>query len=239
MKAISNFPTFLYRFFPKIIVRSLYLSQENIWFAIILNAYIKANLLFPDATLKENNQLSNFVIFDIFGISDDLKNKEEKKELAEQLRESLFSDENIIDILANYFLIEHFRFLTQYEDGHNKIYKEKADEALSKAKSYKNTAEPISAKDVNNINKEIKKEIKILKKLNKKINQTKIEKEKEKRIKRIKITPSAIFLFISVFSSLFLVGGFLYIAIEYCYIFLVLIVAISLIFLIILRVVLT
>ena len=68
-----------------------------------------------------------------------------------------------MDILANYFLIECFRFSCTNADGHNKDFKEKADKALSKAKLYKNTAEPISAKDVKNINKEIKKKIKILK----------------------------------------------------------------------------
>ena len=197
-------------FFPKIYRYRLFGISMDLRYVMFLNAYIKAISLFPDITPKENRELSKLVIFDILGRSHDLKNKEEKKEAAEQLRESLFSDEEIIDTVANYFLIEHFRFLTQYEDGHDKIYKEKADEALSKAKSYKNTAEPVSAKDINNIKKEIKKEIKILKKSIKKINSNKIEKEKEKRIKPIKITPSIVFLFISLISSLFLVGGFLY-----------------------------
>ena len=197
MKAISNLKTSLYRFFHKIYCCWLLSISQNFRNIIFLNAYIKANSLFPNATEEENDQLAVFVISDILGTSDDIKNKEEKKEAAEQLRAGLFSDKNVIDTVANYFLIEHFRFLTLYEDGHNKIYKEKADKALSKAKSYKNTAEPISAKDINNINKEIKKERKILKRLIRKINP-------------IKITPLSVFLFISVISSLFLVGGFLY-----------------------------
>ena len=197
MKVISNLKTSLYRFFHEIYRYWLLSISQNFRNIIFLNAYIKAILLFSDTTLKENKKLADLVICDILGISDDLKNKEEKKELAERLREDFFSDEKIMGILVNYFLIEHFRFLTQYEARHNKIYKEKADKALSKAKSYKTTAEPISDLDVNYINKEIKKERKILKRLIRKINP-------------IKITPLSVFLFISVISSLFLVGGFLY-----------------------------
>ena len=171
-------------------------------YVMFLNAYIKAISLFPDITPKENRELSKLVIFDILGRSHDLKNKEEKKEAAEQLRESLFSDEKIMDSFANYFLIECFCFSCTNADGHNKDFKEKADKALIKAKSYKNTAEPISVKDVNNINKKINKKRKILNKS--------IEKEISKTRKPIKIQPSIIFIFISVFSSIFLVGGFLY-----------------------------
>ena len=189
-------------FFPKIYRYRLFGISMDLRYVMFLNAYIKAISLFPDITPKENRELSKLVIFDILGRSHDLKNKEEKKEAAEQLRESLFSDEEIMDSFANYFLIECFCFSCTNADGHNKDFKEKADKALSKAKLYKNTAEPISVKDVNNINKEINKKRKILNKS--------IEKETSKTRKPIKIQPSIIFIFISVFSSIFLVGGFLY-----------------------------
>ena len=107
----------------KVYLKMISSVRKKIYLAIVSNACIKANSLFPDATLNENIQLADFVTGDILGISDDLKNKEEKEEFAEQLRKSLFSDKNVIDTVANYFLIEHFRFSFTNADGHNKDLK--------------------------------------------------------------------------------------------------------------------
>ena len=202
MKSILNFLISWYKFSHKNYNEKILSIRVDLKYVLRLNAYIKALSLFPYITPRENRVIVNIVLSDILDISDDKKNKEEKNEFAEQLRESLFSDEKIMDTFADYFLTEYFYLSVKNKDRQNKDLNKMADDALIKAKSYKNTAEPISAADVDIIKKEIKKKIK---KLNKSI-----EKEESKTRKPIKIQSSIIFIFISVFSGVFLVGGFLH-----------------------------
>ena len=81
---------------------------------------------------------------------------------------------------------------------------------MRKAKTYKVTVNALSDKDLNKIERGINKEVKELRKHLKEIKLEKIESEKLKKIKPIEIKASEVFLFISIFSSLFLIGGFLY-----------------------------
>ena len=100
MKAISNFLTSLYRFFHKDYFTRLLITGQSLYVIIHINAYIKAIPLFPDNTLKENRELAKLVTLDILGVSDDIKNKEEKKELAQPvIPASLFSDKKIMDTI--------------------------------------------------------------------------------------------------------------------------------------------
>ena len=210
MKKLSDLMFhFLWRFLM-FFRRSILKSGAKQQGVILFKAYIKANSLFPESTLDENQKLASLVVSNFFNLEIDITVKEEKKEHVKCLQDELLSDENVENDIANYFLIDAFSYSYMNKLVATKFYIENTNEALAKARSYKKSAEPISYKDLSCIEKKTRRKIKALKKQIKKINTKKIEEEKSKLIGTIKITQSHILFFASVFSSLFLVGGFLY-----------------------------
>ena len=184
--------------------------KTTLCFTMLDRVFIDANLLFPDSTLDENRKLAVFVVSDFFDLETDITVEEVKNERVKRLQDELISKENIKNDIANYFLIGAFSYSFMNDLITHELYIEKENEALAKAKLYRESAEPITHADLDDIEKKTKRERKALKKQIKKINTKKVEEEKSKIIGTIKITQSHILFFASVFSGLFLVGGFLY-----------------------------
>ena len=189
------------------LILKLRIKQYRVIFS---KAYINANSSFPDSTLDENRKLAELAMCDFFEITPDVTIENAEKERVELFKDKLLYDENIKNDIANYFLIDAFYYSLMDEFITSESHIRKENEALAKARSYKESAEPFAYGDISKIEKKIKKELKELKKQIKKTTARKIEEEKSKIIGSIKITSSHILFFAYVFSGLFLVGGFLY-----------------------------
>ena len=200
------FIIFIYKFVLKIVLK-LHSKQFGV---IFLKTYINANLLFPNSTLDENHKLARFVARGFCDKATDITIEEVKQKRVKRLRDELLSDENIKNDIANYFLIDAFYYSFANKLIDDESYIENANKALVTAKSYNESAELISDKDLDSIKKNAKKEIKILVKKTKEINTKKVEEEKSKLIGTIKVTIPEILIISSAISVLLVVGGFLY-----------------------------
>ncbi len=137
MKIISDLVLSLYFFLCKLLYGSYSKNKKKHSLFTFCAAYIKANLLFPEATLNENSKLAKLVLLDLLGMkSPETESRDEKKK-RDGLCKNLYSDGSVTDALANYFLLDSFYCSIGNKDGHNEVLKEKEYEALAKAKSYK------------------------------------------------------------------------------------------------------
>ena len=197
---------FLYGIYLKLIIK-IRVKQGTVVYA---KAYIDANSLFPDSTLDENHRLARLLSSNLLDIKINIKVGEIKEKHVNLLQDKLLSSESVKNDIANYFLIIAF----YYSSGNENITSEhivgKINDALTKARSYKESTKPLAYEDLGEIEKKIKKELKVLKKQIKKINTKKIEEEKSKLIGTIKVTIPEVLILSSAISVLLVVGGILY-----------------------------
>ena len=175
--------------------------------AIFFKAYIQTFTLFPDNKLKYNSDLASIVRSRLLELPLYKESLTLNDDQVNTLYEAVKSDQWIQKTASNYFLLEAFYYTYGIS---SELLKEKSDNALKKAKSYVDSALPISYDDVGPINKKIKSDIKLLKKEMRKLNSERVETEKLKIIKPINITSSHVMFLASLFSTLFLISGFAY-----------------------------
>ena len=125
MKKIYDWLLTLRLFFHEAYIKHILKIRRKCSSIIFFKAYIEANFLFSDATLKENENLAHFVRLDVIDISHDMEIKNIKEERIEILRKKILSDESVTNALAQYFLLESFFYSYGNEDGHNKNFKAK------------------------------------------------------------------------------------------------------------------
>jgi len=175
--------------------------------AVFFKAYIQTFSLFPDNKLKCNSDIASSVRNRLFEIPPSEDSLAVESDQVNALYDVVKSDKWAQKTLSNYFLLEAFYYSYGISSD---LLKEKSDNALRKAKSYVDSALPISYDDVGPINKKIKSDIKLLKKEMRKLNSERVETEKLKIIKPVAITSSHVMFLVSLFSTLFLISGFAY-----------------------------
>ena len=156
----------------------------------------------PDPWLNEYKKVIIFVVRNLLDMPPEVKAKEIEEEYANLLRDKLLSRESVKNDMANYFLIVSFYNSFLNKDQTNQSLKEEENDALAKAKSYKESVEPISHTDLYGIY--IKAQIKLIKNVWKSLRQPK------KETFLVKIKPRHVFFVASAVSGLFLIGGYLY-----------------------------
>ncbi|WP_075498386.1 hypothetical protein [Moritella viscosa] len=176
--------------------------------AVLAKLYIHALTIFPDNKMSNNLDIAFSVRKKFFDISksdaDELiKENQEQAIYEEVLYDEMKSNQWLDKTISMSFLLQVFYF---------SIFKSKdrADEALEKAKIYDKTAKPLIHKDLRNIKKAINADQRKLKKELKKVTKEKVEREKLKIINPISIGASDVTFFLSFFSTLFLASGILY-----------------------------
>lgn len=196
---------YLYRLYSKLILK----GRSKIFFLVNDFAYIKANSLFPDDTLKENSDLAKEAISDFRGFRKS-KIKKSDNEKVNRLRKNIWSDKNIADAMSKYHLITHFYYSFGAKNKDDNPFSKEAADAMDKAISYKPNAQPITNVDLGKIIKQTKKQIKASQKSISEISVEKVESERTKIIKPLQIRASSVFAYISIFSSCVLFFGFAY-----------------------------
>lgn len=174
--------------------------------AVFFTAYIKTFSLFSSNKLKRNLDIATTVTNRIFEtpIGDGMPAVDDDQVNA--LFDSLMLYEKTRKDIANYYLLESFYLSYQRSN----IFQEYSDKAFEKAKTYLSSVQPVSKSDVSRIEKEVRFDVKELKKEIRRLNALRIETEKLKSIKPIKITQSHFLFIASLFSTLFLIAGFIY-----------------------------
>lgn len=193
----------LMRFYLRLILKCR--SKHHL--AVFLMAYIDTFKLFPENKLDHNSKLAQIVAYRLLEIPSAEEINEVDNEEVNQLYEFLVSDERLRKTVSNSYRLDAFYYSCGNFSG---SLKDKADDALAKAKSYDDTASPISQDELSSINKKIKTELKKLKRDAKRLNSERIEKEKLDIIKPVTVTLSHILPLLSLFSILFLISGYIY-----------------------------
>lgn len=175
--------------------------------AVFYKAYIHTFTLFPKNKLKLNSDIALAVNCRFFGSFQPENNVEIKEPEIQRLYEELKDITWIQEKISNYYLLNAF----YYSYGSTTdLFKENVEDALKKSRHWVANTNPISYKDVQPFNKNIKQDIRLLKKEIRKLNSEKIEKEKLNIIKPISVTSSHVMFVVSLFSTLFLLSGFIY-----------------------------
>lgn len=175
--------------------------------AVFFKAYIQTFVLFPENKLKINSAIALVVRSRIF----ELPKPELKEEIDENQVQSLYDlmihEDWVRKTISKYYLIEAFYYSYALT---SELLKEKSVQSYEKSKLYDSTANLIGYDDIGSMNKEIKTDLKILQKEMRKLNAEKIESEKLKIIRPISITSTHIMFVLSLFSTLFVISGFIY-----------------------------
>lgn len=174
--------------------------------AILLKAYIKALSLFPDKKLADNRKIALVANFKLCNLTFEDPCPDYKNEVNE-LYDVLKNDSWVQSAVSDYFLIEaYFYSFSNKKD----IERQEAKEAIEKAKDWKNDVSNLSHETYKTKVSFIKKELKLLKNEIKFLTNKKLEDEKLKSFPPIKITSAHITFLFSLFSSLFILSGFVY-----------------------------
>lgn len=174
--------------------------------AILLKAYISALSLFPDKKLADNRKIALVANFKLCKLTFEDPAPDFDNEVNE-LYDVLKNDTWIQSTISDYFLIEaYFYSFSSKKD----IERLEAIEAIEKAKEWKNDASSLNNETFKTKVSSIKKELKLLKNDIKVLTKKKLEGEKLKSFPPIKITSANITFLFSLFSSLFILSGFVY-----------------------------
>ena len=188
-------------------LRSILKCRQKHSQAVFLKAYITTFKLFPENKLDHNSKLAQIVVHRFLGIPNTEEIKEVDNEEINKLYESLASDEWVRRTVSNGYRLDAFYYSCANFSG---SLRDKADDALAKAKSYDDTALPISQDELSSINKKVKTELKKLRRDVRRLNSERIEKEKLDLIKPVTVTLSQVFPLLYLFSVLFLISGYIY-----------------------------
>ena len=131
----------------------------------------------------------------------------------EKLISTLKEDSKVRAVMTNYHRLEAYYYSYGISSDN---FKDKIESALSNAGSYKEKIEPITTtKEAGLLSENIKKIHKNLRKDIRQLNSERLEREKLQVIEPIEIGQSHAIFTISLFTTLFLVSGFVYIKFVY------------------------
>jgi len=163
--------------------------------------YIKVFETYQDNTIKSNNEFTNYIYNNILEVDSQID--EENKEKLDTLKKDIISNE--LKLIAKHYI------LTAYYSckfSNSRLY---IKNNFKKAKNYDPEIKLIKTINYSAFKKNIKSELKKILNQIKTLNREKIKSEKEKAITPIEIKISYIITFISVVSTLSLIGGIIYI----------------------------
>ncbi len=175
--------------------------------AVFCKAYIQTFSLFPENKLKYNSELALSARYMLFEISRPENSFELNEEELKTLYDSLISDRWVKKTLSNYYLLQAFYY--SYGTSSD-LLKDQSDASMLKAKSFSDSVSPISNDDVWPIYNNIKADIKHMRREIPKLNSERIEKEKLKIIEPVTIKSAHVMFLVSLFSTIFLISGFIY-----------------------------
>lgn len=180
--------------------------------AIFCHAYIYTFTLFPEKKLSYNIDLSLKARQVICNLPSPADIQDLDENDVDQLISSLKEEQNVRSLLANYYRLVAYYYSYGISSD---TFKEKIDNALSDAGLYKDEILPITTEETGILNKNIKKIHKNLRKQIRQLNSERLENEKLQVIEPIEIGQSHAVFTISLFTTLFIISGFIYIKLVY------------------------
>jgi len=178
---------------------------ENKIIVILLHKSINSAIeFFPEKILAEHQKLATSFVYDnYFEDETDLKDDEDYISFKNKLKKN--------DFLNTYASMLFLTKLYYYQKLPSFLRKHDTEEiSLSKAKQINGDAKPLTSKTFKELIKKIEEDHTNLKYEIKQLKNSIIDKELTKYIKPLELTNSHISFVISLMSSLFLLGGFIY-----------------------------
>jgi hypothetical protein len=168
---------------------------------------MKAYEYFPENKLSANLDLALCVRRMLIMDSDARQNEDLSSEQVSQLHQIMMSDLESRLLISKYFCLFEF----EYANGiFSKVLADYAKLNLETAKKYDASSTRIEKGDIVKLESTLKAQLKVLRNKVKDINTQRIEDEKIKIIKPIRVTSSDLTFVASVFTTLFVLSGFLY-----------------------------
>lgn len=169
-------------------------------------AYIEALERFPEKSLGENLDIALAARNAFFNVSSSDVDEPDEDAMHTLLTWLKNNNEATKHAACHYLLIAYF-----YRSGvTSEFLEELAGEAIEKAQQYVPGASPLGRREASQVAKKASQELKDLTRKIRTLNHSRIEKERLSIIGSFKVTSSHILFALSIFSSLFLAGGFVY-----------------------------
>lgn len=161
---------------------------------------------FPDKKIAEHiNFAVNYVTEKLYGVTSELDNEEEYLNFCEETNNNDF----IKIYTANFYLVKSY-FYENLPTNLAKEYEEQKNQNLDKAKEFDPTSTPLTDNNYKKVIKDIEKEDKNIDLEINEIKKNIIDKKLYENIEPIQLTNSDITFVVSLMSSFFLIGGFIY-----------------------------
>ncbi len=205
--SISSTIFFLYLKIELLFRRSILKLQTDLITIVSQNAYIQSFDLFPYQNLKSNSDLAFCVRFKLFDLPDK-HDPNVNEALLTELCDKLSKDEWVRKQICFYYLLEKLYYTFGIS---SEMFTEKASHAIDQAALHYDFDEQITTKNIGKYKRTIKKDKKRLQKEMEALTDKKVDEEKLKRIKPISIQASHLTFGLSLFSSLFILGGIIYV----------------------------
>lgn len=184
---------------------------RNYSLAIYSEAYIVANQLYPDNKLSANIDLATSVrviITDGQAKLDEIDCKQQSIYLR------LVTNAKVKDLISKYFLLRDFYLIEGMSENFLEYYESKD---LLNARIHNQSAERMKNCDLIEFSRDIKIYLAVLKKACKEINNKRLHENKLNIIQPFKINSSHVGFVASIFTTLFILSGFLYNKIFFAY----------------------
>lgn len=206
-KWVENWAKSLILWFNKIYRRRLTDCIAMYSSAIFFESYIKTFKIFPENKLSVNLDLATCVRRWIVDNETDVVLDNVSQEQVKILYDSMINEETIRKIASKYFLLKAFYFSDNDFSG---LLSNHAQAFLDQARLFDETARTLGPNDLDSLSKLIKKYVRESKNQIKALNAQRLTTEKVKVIEPFTVSSSHVIFLVTVFSTIFVISGFLY-----------------------------